>query len=66
MENSVVSVEYSEWTRELGAVPVVVSGENGRLRLRIDAEDEGFQRLIVGETFGWKKGSGEKEAEEQL
>lgn len=46
MENGVVHVENSEWIGELGGVPVVVGGENGRLGVRIHSEDVGLDRLI--------------------
>lgn len=49
MENSVVCVEYLKRSGELGGVPVVMSGENGRFGLRINTEDEGFEGLIGGE-----------------
>lgn len=66
VENGVVCVEYLDWTSELGTVPVVVSGENGRLGLRVDTENESFHRLIGGKCLNLENGTGEKEEEEKL
>lgn len=46
MKNGVVYMEDLDWVGELGGVPVVVSGEDGRLGVAVDTEDEGFIRLI--------------------
>ena len=56
MENGVVSVEDLWGVSEFSGVPVVVSGENGGLRLRINANDVGLVGLI---------NSGEGEGEER-
>jgi hypothetical protein len=48
MENGVVSVEDLWGASEFSGVPVVVSGENGGLRLRVNANDVGFVGLING------------------
>ncbi|KAJ1411682.1 hypothetical protein SESBI_20999 [Sesbania bispinosa] len=42
VENGVVEMEDTGWFGELRGVPVVVSGEDGRLGFRINPEDEGF------------------------
>ena len=48
MENGVVSVEDLWGASEFSGVPVVVSGENGGLGLRVNANDVGFVGLISG------------------
>lgn len=64
MENDFVCVEYLERSSELGTIPVVVSGEDGRFGLRIDTEDEGFDGLIGREGLSLQDGSGKNKEEE--
>lgn len=51
MKDGVVYMENLRWVGELGGVPVVMGGENRGLRVAVNSENEGLDRLIGGLGF---------------
>lgn len=60
MENGVICMENLDGSSELGTIPVIVRWENGRLGLRVDAEDESFDGLIGRESLSLEERTGDE------